>query len=155
LPFTVAGAFVLAVVLFVNHETNDVPAVASYNSQSAVAEQHREDAILVRQQQAPHVARAASGEAPAVAARRAVVAYMNRQINSGSMAGPIRHASCRAAAGSTRGRLVFHCFVTASALVVTYPFDDVVQPRAGTVTYCQRVAPPIPSMNIPVSRRCT
>ena len=155
LPFAVAAALVLAVVLFVNHETNDVPAIASYNSPSAVAEQHREDTILVRQQQAPHVARIRPGEAPAVAARRATVAYMTRQINRGSIDGPVTSASCRPAAGSTSTRLVFHCGVTASALVVTYPFDAVVQPAAGRVTFCQRIAPPIPTMNVPVSRRCT
>jgi len=80
---------------------------------------------------------------------------MTHQISVGSMDGPIRRSSCRPAAGGTSGRLVFHCDVTASAQLVTYPFDGVVQPSAGVITYCQRVAPPIPSMNVPVSKRCT
>lgn len=155
IPFAVATAIVVAVVLFVNHETNGVPAIAAYNSPSAVAEQHREDTILVRQQQAPHVARIRAGETPAVAARRSVVAYLTRLINRGSIDGPIRRVACHPASGSTGARLVFHCDLTASALMVTYPFYEVVQPSAGRVTYCQRIAPPIPSMTVPLSRRCT
>ncbi len=78
---------------------------------------------------------------------------MTHQINIGSMDGPIRSASCARAGGSST-RTVFHCHVTASAQLVTYPFDGVVQPALRKVTYCQRVAPPIPSMNVPVSKRC-
>lgn len=155
LPFSVAGALVLAVVLFVNYETNDVPALAGYNGPAAVAEQHREDTVLVEDQQAPHSARLRAGQSAATGMRAAVVAYMTRQIGKGTMDGPIKHASCRPAAGGSSSRLVFHCDVTASALVVTYPFDGVVQPATRAITYCQRVTPPVPSMNVPVSRRCT
>jgi hypothetical protein len=153
LPFSVAGALVLALVLFVNAETN-TPAQANYNSPSAVAEQNREDAILVREQQAPHRATLRTGQTAAGALRVSIVGWMTAQINRGTIAGPIRHASCRLA-GGTSARLVFHCAVTASAQMVTYPFDGVVQTASRAVTWCQRVAPPVPSMNIPVSRRCT
>jgi hypothetical protein len=153
IPFAVAAAVVIALVVFVNHETNNVPAIAGVSSPSAVREQDREDTILVQEQQAPHVVSLKAGESPARAVRAAVVAYMNHQINTGAMDGPIRSASCRAAGGAS-GRLVFHCKVTASAQMVTYPFDGVVQPASRKVTYCQRVAPPIPSMNVPVSKRC-
>ena len=37
---------------------------------------------------------------------------------------------------------------------VTYPFLGVADPRARRVTYCKRDQPPVPSDNIPVSRRC-
>ncbi|HET9094366.1 MAG TPA: hypothetical protein VFN36_04705 [Solirubrobacteraceae bacterium] len=155
LPFAVAGAIVLGVVLFVQYETTQTPALANYNSAAAVAEQNREDTILVGQQQAPHRARLKPGEAAAAGLRAAVVGYMSRQINTGSMDGPIERSSCRAAAGSGGARLVFRCRVTASAQMVTYPFDGVVQTRSGVITYCQRVTPPVPSLNVPVSRRCT
>jgi hypothetical protein len=155
LPFAVAGAVVLALVLFVQHETNDTPAIASYNSAAAVREQFREDTILVRQQQAPHHAKLAAGQPAAVSLRRTIVAWMNHQINIGSLAGPVKDTTCRPAAGSTSGRLVFHCNLTASAQSVTYPFDGVVQTAARAITWCQRVAPPIPSMNVPVSNTCT
>lgn len=155
LPFSVAAALVAALVIFVNYETNDTPAQANYNSPAAVAEQSREDRILVEQQQAPHRARLKPGRPAAAAARGAVVAYMAHQIARGIFDGPITRASCRPAAGSTSGRQVFHCDVTASALAVTYPFDGVVQTAAGVITFCQRVAPPLPSMTVPVSKRCT
>jgi hypothetical protein len=153
IPFAVAAAVVIALVVFVNYETNKVPAVAGISSPNAIREQNREDTILVQQQQAPHVVTLTAGESPSRAIRAAVVAYMIRQINSGAIDGPIRSASCTAA-GATTGRLLFHCHVTASAQQVTYPFYGVVQPASHRVTYCQRVAPPIPSMNVPVSKRC-
>jgi hypothetical protein len=155
IPFAVAGIVVLALVLFVNYETNSVPAVALVTNPSAVKEENREDTILVQQQQAPHQAKLTAGQPAAAGLRAAVLAYMTHQINVGSMDGPIKRSSCTPAAGGTGGRLVFHCAVTASAQIVTYPFDGVVQSASGEITYCQRVAPPIPSMNVPVSKRCT
>jgi hypothetical protein len=155
LPLGVAAVIVVALVLFVNHETNDVPAVAGYNSAGAVAEQHREDTILVAQQQAPHRASLARGESAAAGLRRSIVAWMNHQINIGAIDGPIKHASCGSVAGGTGARQVFRCRLVASAQNVAYPFDGVVQPATGAITWCQRIAPPVPSMNVPVSRRCT
>ena len=154
LPFVLAGGLVLALVLFVQSASNG-PAEDNYNSPAAVREQYREDNILVRQQQLPHHAALKAGEPPAVGLRKAVVAYMTSQINVGSIDGPIRRASCQSAAGGTSTRLVFRCAVTASAQMVTYPFDGVVQPSAGVITYCQRITPPIPTMNVPVSKSCT
>ena len=65
------------------------------------------------------------------ALRTAVLAYMTHQINVGAMDGPIRSSSCRPAGAGGGGRLVFHCDVTASAQMVTYPFDGVVQTGSG------------------------
>ena len=154
LPFAVAGGLVLALVLFVQSATN-APAQDNYNSPAAVREQYREDNILVRQQQAPRHATLRSGQSAAAGVRAAVVGYMTGQINGGFMDGPIKRASCRSVPGGSATRLLFHCEVTASAQMVTYPFDGVVQPRAAAITYCQRVTPPLPSMNVPVSKRCT
>jgi hypothetical protein len=154
LPFAVAGGLVLALVLFVQSASN-APAEDNYNSPAAVREQYREANILVRQQQAPHRATLTAGQPAAAGMRAAVVGYMTRQINAGFMDGPIKRASCAPAAGGSSGRLVFHCDITASAQMVTYPFDGVVQPSAGVITWCRRIAPPIPSMNVPVSKRCT
>jgi hypothetical protein len=152
IPFAVAAAVVIALVVFVNYETNHTPAVAGTNP-GAVQEQNREDTILVQQQQAPHVVSLKASESSAHAIHAAVVAYMTHQIDVGAMDGPIRSATCTRA-GGTAARVVFHCRVAASAQLVTYPFDGVVQPALRTVTFCQRVAPPIPSMNVPVSTRC-
>jgi hypothetical protein len=154
IPFAVAAIVVLALVLFVNYETNSVPQIATVTP-NAAKEENREDTILVQQQQAPHQAKLAAGQPAAAGLRAAVLAYMTHQINIGSMDGPIKRSSCTPAAGGTSGRLVFNCAVTASVQMVTYPFDGVVQSASGEITYCQRVAPPIPSMNVPVSKRCT
>ena len=154
IPFAVAAAVVVALVEFVNYETNDVSAIAGVTSPKAVREENREDTILVQQLQAPHVLRLASGQSPVAGIHAAVVAYMAHQINIGSMDGPIRSSGC-VRAGGTSGRQVFRCQVTASAQRVTYPFDGVVEPTSRLITFCQRVAPPVPSMNVPVSSRCT
>jgi hypothetical protein len=155
LPFAVAAVVVLALVLFVHYETNDTPAIAAYNSAAAVREQSREDAILVRQQQAPHHTKLATGQSAAVGLRRSIVAWMTHQINIGSIDGPIKRTVCQTVTGGTSGRRLFHCDLTASAQSVTYPFDGVVQSPGGAITWCQRVAPPIPSMNVPLSKLCT
>jgi hypothetical protein len=152
LPFAVAIVLIVALVVFVHHETDDVSQIASVNSHSAIVEQNREDTIIVRQQQAPHVFKLNTAVSARVNARRAVVLYMRGQIDHGVMDGPIKSAGCKTIGGTT-SRLVLHCDVVAS--VVKYPFDVVVAPSAGSLTYCQRVAPPLPTMNIPVSKRCT
>lgn len=151
LPLTIAAAVVVALIAFVHHQTVDVPQIANVTSKSAIVEQNREATILVRQQQRPHVVRLKAGESGVAGLRAAVVGYMDLQIRHGAMAGPLKRASCRPVAGGTSSRLVVHCDVTAGE--VTYPFDGVAS--AGVATYCQRIAPPVPSMNIPVSKRCT
>ncbi len=155
LPFAVAGGLVLALVLFVQSASNG-PVEDNYNSPAAVREQYREDNILVREQQAPHHAVLAAGKPAGAALRKAVARLtMTRQINVGSIDGPITRASCKPATGGTSTRLVFRCAITTSAEMVTYPFDGVVQPSARAITYCQRITPPIPTMNVPVSKSCT
>jgi hypothetical protein len=155
LPFSVAAAAVVALVIFVHHQTVDVPQIAPVTSKNAIVEQNREDTIIVQQQQAPHRAKLKAGEAAGAGLRAAVVGYMNSQVNRGFIPGPVKSSVCRAAggAGGAGAREVFHCDVTSAD--VTYPFDGVVEPAAGAITYCQRVAPPVPSMNVPVSGRCT
>ena len=151
LPFTIAAIVIVALVVFVHHQTNDVSQIANPNSKQLAVEQE-EDTTIVRQQQAPHVLKLKAGVAAIVGAKLAVDGYMRSQISHGAMDGPLEGTTCTHAGGSSSRRLL-RCRVTAS--VVTYPFDVVVAPAAREVTYCQRVAPPIPSMNIPVSARCT
>jgi hypothetical protein len=153
IPFAVAAILVLALVLFVNHETNSVPQIATVTP-SAAKEENREDTILVRQQQAPHTAKLSAGASAVNTLRGSITSWMAHQISLGNMNGPIKRLSCRTTAASTSARLVYSCDLTASA-ALTYPFDGVVQRSTGTITWCQRVAPPVPSMNVPVSKRCT
>ena len=100
------------------------------------------------------MSRLRSGKKAGAALRTAVLAYMSHQIDVGAMDGPIRSSSCQSVGAGGGTRLVFHCRVIASAQMVAYPFDGVVETRSGVVTFCQRVAPPVPSMNVPVSPRC-
>jgi hypothetical protein len=151
LPFGAAAIVVVAVVVFVHHQTDDVPQIASVNGQAALAQQE-EDTILVKQQQAPNVFRFKPGVTATAGAKQAVDRYMSYEVSHGAMDGPIKSSTCKRV-GGTSARQVLQCRVTAS--VVTYPFDVVVAPGARRVTYCQRVAPPVPTMNVPVSHRCT
>jgi hypothetical protein len=153
LPFGTAAILIVALVVWVHHQTYDVPQIANVTNPKAIAEQNREDTIIVQQQQQPHVEKLKAGATPAEGLRAAVVGYMHYQINHGVMDGPIKSASCKALPGGVPGRQVLRCDVTAAD--VTYPFDGVVDPVAGVITYCQRVEPPIPSMNIPVDKSCT
>jgi hypothetical protein len=153
IPFAVAAVVVLALVLFVNYETNSVPQIATV-SPNAAKEESREDTILVRQQQAPHHAKLTVGASAVSALRSSITTWMTHQISLGNMNGPIKRLSCRTTTGSTSGRLVYSCDLTASA-ALTYPFDGVIQRSTGAITWCQRVTPPVPSMNVPVSKSCT
>ena len=154
LPFTVAGVVVGGLVFYVNHQTYDVPQIANVTKPSAIAAQNQQGTVIVRQQQAPHESRLGSGQAPLAGVHAAVLRYMDHEIALGVFDGPVTHSAC-AQTGGSGSRLVFRCTVTATAQVVNYPFDAVADPASGVITYCQRVEPPIPSMNIPVSGRCT
>ncbi len=148
-----AALVVAALVAFVDYQTNQVPQIATVSPKAAV-ETYREDRILVQQQQAPHLVHLGHGVAPLAGIRTAVVGYMSHLVNTGTIDGPITRSSCRALSSGDPRRQVFRCSVTASAQAVTYPFDGVVQPSTGQITFCQRIMPPVPSMNVPVSRHC-
>jgi hypothetical protein len=151
LPFSIAAIVFVALIVFVHHQTDDVPAIASVNGKAA-AVQNQEDRTIVSQQQAPHVFKLRGAVTATAGAKQAVDRYMSYEISHGAMDGPLKSSTCKSV-GGTKSRSVLQCRVTAS--VVTYPFDVVVAPSAHTATYCQRVAPPVPTMNIPVSGRCT
>lgn len=153
IPFTVAAAVVVALVLFVNYETDNVPQTALVSNPKAVKEQNREATILVEQQQAPHHAKLRAGLPAVSGLRHSISVWMNHAISIGAMNGPIRSVSCHPAAGSTSARLVYSCDLKAST-ALTYLFDGVVQSSTGAITWCQRVTPPVPSMNVPVSKSC-
>jgi hypothetical protein len=147
------AAFVVALVLFVNAEDRTANQPAGVTSRSALVQQTHEAELIVGRDQAPHAVSVAAHVGPAVAIRAAVVAYMKRQIASGAIDGPLTSSGCARAHGSTGTRPAFRCEVVAAS--VRYPFLGVVDTAARQVTYCKRDAPPVPSMNIPVSPRCT
>ncbi len=154
LPFTVAGALVIALVVWVHYENHHVPTVAAVINPSALSAQNAQAKTIMRQQQAPHSARLTPGLAPATGLERAIAHWLRRQIATGAMNGPLSGGSCVPTPGSTSARVALRCtMVTAQ---VNYPFYGVVVPAKGQITYCQRVTPPVYGMdNLPLSPRCT
>jgi hypothetical protein len=150
LSLGVAALLIIGLVAYVNHNgpTASLPTV----NKSAVAEENREAAIVVGQDQAPHVVALAPGLAARVALTRAIASFMNRQVALGVINAPYQSTACGTAAGSSTVRLVFTC--TAQAANVKYPFDAVVAPPQRQIIFCKHDLPPVPSMNIPVSARC-
>jgi hypothetical protein len=152
LSVSIAAVVVVVLVIVVDKGNQTANAPAPPINRAAVTEENREARILVTQDQAPHLAALPAGSTAAAVAG-VVRAYMSGQIAHGVIDGPIEHSSCGAGEGSTPARLVFDCTVVAAD--VNYPFDAVVAPAAHQITYCKRDLPPAPSMNIPVSARCT
>lgn len=138
----------LALVLFVEHNSNNSEAT---QSPGAVARADREAEVVVAQDQAPHVATLTPGAGARPAMVKAVRADMTGLIDNATIEGPLTRVAC-SGAGAHAGRLAFHC--TAVAAGVNYPFLGVVDPGAHRLTYCKRDAPPVPTLSIPVSRRC-
>jgi hypothetical protein len=143
-----ALAAVVAVIVFVENAspTAQQPIV----SRAAIAEDNREAAILVRQDQRPHVVRVARGTGARVAITRAVAAYMSAEIARGILVGPLTRTGCRPRRGASPSEAAYACVAVAAH--VSYPFLGVA--GRGRVTYCKRDPPPVPSMDIPVSRAC-
>lgn len=150
--FGIAAIVIVAVVLYVHHVGNDSGQEAPITSPRAVKEENREANILVRQDQAPHVATIAAGTSPADGLRAAVLKYMRHQIDIGVISGPLTKAACMARSGSTSTRSALRCDVTAAQ--VTYPFYGVVATQSGQITYCKKDQAPIPSMNVPLAAKC-
>lgn len=149
LSVLVAVVVLVLVVRFVNGHNND--ATAS-ESPAAAERANQESTVVVEQDQAPHVTRLKPGQSPEVAIAHAVRGDINYSVNQGFINGPIQRTSCHALAphGHT---LRFSCTVMAAN--IEYPFLGVVDVGAKRITYCKRDPPPVPSENIPVSRRCT
>jgi hypothetical protein len=151
LSIAIAVAILVAIVRFVS--THGSAGAAAPNNPRAEAQANRESEILVREDQAPHFARLPSHIAPATALRAVVRANVASLIAHGIVGGPIGNSACVSLGRARRGVLPFRCAVIAGS--VGYPFLGVVDVRARRITYCKRDEPPLPSENIPVSRRCT
>jgi hypothetical protein len=149
LSVLVAVVLLVLVVRFVQTHNSDGTAT---QSGVALARANQEGEIVVEQDQAPHVAKLTAGVAPVSAIAHAVRADMNHEINQGFLNGPLQRATCKSL-NSHGGGLRFSCTVLAAN--VNYPFLGVVDVAARRITYCKRDPPPVPSENIPVSRRCT
>lgn len=150
---SVAAILLTALVVFVDRGNRAANQPAAPISKAAVTEENREARILVTEDQAPHVASLPHAIATAAGVAATVRASIAGEIQRSEIVGPIERSYCRKARGSSPGRLVYGC--TVEAADVNYPFDAVVTAASRRVTYCKRDLPPVPSMNIPVSARCT
>jgi hypothetical protein len=147
LSVLVAVVVLVVVVRFVQSHNSD--ATASQTA-TGLARANAESTVVVKQDQAPHVAKLKPGLSPEAGIARAVKADIASSVNQGFINGPIEHAGCRALAPHAAR---FSCTVVAAN--ISYPFLGVVDVSAGRITYCKKDQPPVPSQNIPVSRRCT
>ena len=80
-----------------------------------------------------------------------VIEDSNHTIDNAVIEGPLIRVTCTGT-GTHAGRPAFRCSAVADG--ISYPFFGVVNLRARRVTYCKRDAPPVPSLNIPLNRRC-
>lgn len=148
LSLLIAAAAVVALVTFVRrHNDNGLAHVGTAAEQRAA----QEAAVVVGQDQKPHTVRMHAGQSPGAALAGAVRADMRRRIASGNIDGPLGKVGC-VPSGHRGGAQAFTC--RAVAAHVSYPFLAVARPRTGRAAYCKRDAPPTPSQNIPVSKRC-
>jgi hypothetical protein len=153
LSLTVATALVVAVIVFVESHGGNPATPAPLIDRAALLEGNREAVALIGTDQAPHVVPLRPGFSPQGGLVAAVTAFVRDEIAHGTITGALQRSACRAAAGGRAGRPVFRCTVEVGD--VYYPFDGVVVPRRRQVTFCKRDYPPVPSMHIPVSARCT
>jgi hypothetical protein len=144
-----AAVLAIALVVFVdNHNTDSL----APESPTAAVRANQEAEIVVAQDQAPRLARLTATTSGQAGFADVIRGDMSRRIASGQIGGPLRRVSCRGT-GSSAGRSGFSCAVTAGGF--NYAFVGVLDNRARRVTYCKRDPPPVPSENVPVSRRCT
>jgi hypothetical protein len=142
----VGALLLVALVLFVSHHNGNGLA---HESPKAAERANREAEIVVAQDQAPHVVILAA-ETP-VAVAHAIRHDMASRIAAGNAVAPLEHVRCTP--GATRGSDAgYRCRATAAG--VGYPYEAVLNRSTRTLTFCKHDAPPVPSMNIPVSPRC-
>ena len=67
--------------------------------------------------------------------------------------GPLRSTLCFPVPGATGGQVAFRC--SAFARSTDYPFEGVVDRTTHVVVYCRHNPPPVPGVDVPLSRRCT
>jgi hypothetical protein len=147
LSFGVAALLAVGLIVFVSHHNGN--GLAS-ESPKATERANREAAIVVSQDQAPHVVTLAASVSRAAVAQ-AIRRDMSVRIGNGQASAPLQRVRCTST-GNRASATGYRCRATAAG--VGYPYQAVVDRARRTLTFCKHDAPPVPSMNIPVSRRC-
>ena len=146
--FLVAIALVVLLVRFV--DANNSNALA-HVSQKNLDTENRQAEIVVGQEQAPVTTAVPAGKPVTQTLRAAVRRDMNHQITDATIDGSLQRVSC-VVHGGTLQRTGYHCVAEASD--VNYFFLAVFTPKAHRAVFCEKIYPPIPSENVPVSARC-
>lgn len=148
LSFGVGAVLLVALIIYVDHHNTDSPPSQNLAAQTRA---NQEAALVIERDQAPRVVALRRGATPANGLIGAVRATMSGLITRGTIDGPLQKVRCTRHGGGA-GTPAFSCVATAAD--VNYDFLGVVNVPAHRLTYCKRDQPPVPSMNIPVSRRC-
>jgi hypothetical protein len=147
LSLGVAVLLVIALILFVSHHNDNLLA---HESPKQAERANRLAEIVVSQDQAPHRVTLAAGASRA-AVTHAIRHDMTLRIAKGQAGAPLQRVDC-ATVGTRASDTGYRCRATAAG--VGYPYQAVLDRRTRTLTFCKHDAPPVPSMNIPVSPRC-
>jgi hypothetical protein len=146
----VAAVLLTLMVVWVSgHNTDSGP--VNRNPAAQIRADH-EAALLVAEDQAPHVASLPAGLPVTAGLERVIHARLAGQVHSGAISGPLKPAHCRLAGAGTATAVGFACTINSGS--VSYPFLAAVDTAARRVTYCKRDPPPVPSQDVPVSSRC-
>jgi hypothetical protein len=165
IAFGVGAAIVVALVIYVHDHQGQSEGLPAAASKSELAQEVKQDTTLVKQQQAPKVARLGAGLSPAQAASVAITRWMRGQTEKAFIMGPLHGTARCTARGASTARAVFRCRIAAGpkATRLEYPFDAVVSAPTGAVaaggatkvTFCQVVTPPSAQVREPaISARC-
>lgn len=147
LSLGVAAVLAVTLILFVSHHNDNLLA---HESPKAAARANRLAETVVSQDQAPHRVTLAPGASPAAVAH-AIRHDMTVRIANGQAGAPLQRVHC-ATVGTRASDTGYRCRATAAG--VGYPYQAVLDHRTRALTFCKHDAPPVPSMNIPVSPRC-
>jgi len=140
----------LAAYLFL-HEANKGTTVTDANP-AAEVQANRLGQIVVAQDQLAHHARLPLGANPAPALAAAIAADVRGLVAGREIQGPAGAVTCQTAGPQRRGRRPYDCRAQAGGL--SYPFNGVVDVRAGTLTWCKNDAVDEPGLNVPLSPAC-
>jgi hypothetical protein len=153
LPFGVALIAVVALILWVNHESQYVSSEATVNSPTALAEQQQQADATMTQIQAPHAARLKPGTKPADGLEAAIASWLAGQIKTNQVNGPLMGGGCSTTKGSTSARVAMYCKPVAANVI--YHFYGVVIPATGRISFCEQATPPVYGMpHVPLSPSC-
>jgi hypothetical protein len=153
LPFGVAAIAVVALVLWVTHESKYVSSEATVNSPAALAAQQQQADAVMSQVQAPRSAKLKPGTSPADGLKAAIATWLDGQIKTNQVNGPLMGGGCKTTAGSTSARVAMLCKPVAANVI--YDFYGVVIPAAGRITFCEQATPPVYGMpHLPLSPSC-